>query len=161
MRYEKDAASSGRTNVGIALFVLAILLVAQTFMTKRPDVSTFDLVLLWGIGGAVILMFGGLGISLLRSGGKWQINIDKNGVRWETPNDNVDKSFNLELSVISRTETRVKRNRKGRSTRKYFLITTSGNEIRLSPNSGINLVSVITELERLEIKNVTVDKRNK
>ena len=149
MRYEKNARKAGIFNTIIGVMVLFALIALQVFFFPRPDFPLFVVILVWIIGGLVVLVFIGQGLSLLNSGGQWDIVIDNKGINWSSPNDSVDKSFDVKFSEISRLETRqrVKKSGKIRS-HNYVLILHNGSEIKLSPNSGINLTQVALELER-------------
>ena len=69
------------------------------------------------------------------------------------------------MEDLERVETRVSRVGKGRSTTRYFLLTRSGEEQRISNSSGIKLTDVVAELERLgvphELINVKKTKKAK
>lgn len=156
MKYEKSATTSGVFNIAIAVITIAGLCAMQYFFFSRPNIPMMLPVVVWAIGGIVALVFGCLGVSLVQSGGSWLITVDRNGISWASPNEKADKSFRLALSDLARVETRIRRAAKGRTKRSYFLITRSGGERKLSPNSGISLANVVAELERLGVDHQTV-----
>jgi len=158
MKFEKDAKKTGITNLiwgGTFLVGLSLL----QFLFSQHQAPLMVVAVSWIIGFFIIVIFIGQGISLVKSGGKWIVIIDKNGISWSSPNESIDKSFNIKLSELDKTETRIRRKHNSSNrTRKrdHFLVMKNGNAQKLSPNSGLNLTQVITELERLDIKNEVI-----
>jgi len=157
MNFERDARKTGMVNLLVGTIALSAAGALQFFFLSKPDVSFILAIGIWLVAGFVGLIFCWQGISLILSGGTWKIRVNEEGVSWESPNQSVDRSFNLKLSEIERVEIRVRR-RKGKTStnRRYYLMTESGLEQKLSPNSGINLVQVVTTLERLGVKSETI-----
>ena len=156
MKFERSAITSGISNIVFAMLTLAALCALQWFVFSRPDLPMMFPIMFWLVGGIVALVFGCLGVSLIRSGGSWLITIDKTGISWTNPDESIDKSFQLDLAELARVETRSRRAGKGRRSRSYFLVTRSGDERKLSPNSGINLDAAMNELERLGVEHSKV-----
>ena len=99
-KFEKDAIKAGRANLFWGVFILLVFAALQLTVFDRPDFPIYITVIIWFIGGLVSLIFSSSGISLLKSGGKWEITIDDEKVIWNSPNESVDKSFNLLLKEI-------------------------------------------------------------
>jgi len=158
MKFEKDAKKTGIINLiwgSVFLIGLSILLI----FINQHEASLLIVSVVLLIGFLIIVIFLVQGVTLIKSGGKWLIIIDDTGISWSSPNESIDKSFNIRLSGLVRTETRIRRKTNSAtrtSKRDHYLLMRNGNEQKLSPNSGINLIQVITELERLNIKNEVI-----
>jgi len=158
MIFEKDARKAGISNLLIAFIISSALVSAQIFIFSKPDMPSMIIFISWFVCGLMILVCLWQGIVLLKSGGKWLIVIDDNRVDWQSPNESVDKSFNVIFSDVSKLETRQRTKKSsGSSSKDYVLVLKNGSEIKLSPNSGINLVQVVLELEKKGLKHEFVN----
>ena len=157
MKIEKNARTTGTANVVIATIAASILVALQFFVFSKQDIPTVVIVLTWLVVGLVAGAFLNQGIRLLRAGGKWRVSVSDGRIEWVSPNEAVDRSFSLALSEIDRVETRIRRKR-GRQTanRDYVLVLTSAEDVKLSPNSGIDLRRVVKALEEQGVRHQRV-----
>ena len=161
-RFVKDAVQTGKTNLFWGAVTALAFIAMQHYVFSRADFPIAIAIIAWFIGAIIVLITFSNGISLLRSGGKWEITIDNHKIVWRSPNESVDKSFNLQLQEIDKLVLRhkiSKRPKKSGALKKadYIIVTKSGVEFELSSNSGVNLPMVFTELERKGIQVVTED----
>ena len=124
----------------IGLVLIGIALVAYYFSKDKS--------LPYLIAGCLMVFSGtwlGYKTHLLnQSKGIWQITLNSEQLDWRSPDETVDKSFTIQLSEI---ETLVVDIYDGQpdATTQYTLIT-SGNPIKLSRTSGINLEKLAQQL---------------
>jgi hypothetical protein len=150
--FEREANSVGKLNIVIGITAFAALLYAHYSIFPNVDIHILFKLVFWFIASLIGVMFTWQGISLLRSGGKWRILIDETGIRWSSPNEKVDKSFEVKLSEIAKVEIREEYKRGSETTDSdYLLILKNDTEINLSANSGICLTKVAEELERIGV----------
>jgi hypothetical protein len=152
-RFEKDAVKKGKENLFWGILFLAGLVLLQNFVLSKPDFPIFGAVVTWFIFGLGVLLTFSSAFSLLKSGGKWKIEIDNNKVSWVSPNESIDKSFNLLLNEIGSIILRhQKQASKVNNKPDYIIKTKSGIEFELSPTSGVNMQMFFAELERKGIQ---------
>ena len=150
--FEREANSVGKLNIVIGITAFAALLYAHYSIFPNVDIHILFKLVFWFIGSVIGVMFTSQGISLLRSGGKWRILIDETGISWSSPNEKVDKSFEVRLSEISKVKIREEYKKGSEATDlDYFLLLKNGTEINLSANSGICLTEVVEEFEKIGI----------
>ncbi|MGX5201833.1 hypothetical protein [Aliikangiella sp. IMCC44632] len=151
--YEKDAIKAGKTNLlWGALFLIGLVLL-QFFFLSKPEFPIFAVFVIWFIFGLGILLAFNTAISLLKSGGKWEIVIDNDKISWSSPNESIDKSFNILINEIAAIILRFrKQGSKVDYKPDYIIKTKSGVEFKLSATSGVNIQMVFTELERKGIE---------
>ena len=154
MKFTKDATKTGRINCIVGLIVITALICLQLLVFNKQDVSIAMSLVVWLVGLFVGLVFIHQGVSLLRSGGSWNIIVNEDGIDWSSPCESVDQSFKYQLSELQNTETNIiKKRGKSRVKWRYYLVTKTGEKQKLSVNSGIKLSKVIEELEKLGINN--------
>jgi hypothetical protein len=152
INFNREAKSVGKLNIVIGITAFATLIYVNHSIFPHVDIHILFKLVFWFIASLIGVMFTWQGISLLRSGGKWRIVIDEVGISWSSPNERVDKSFEVKLSEIAKVEIR-KEYKKGSETTDsdYLLKLKNGTEINLSANSGICLTEVAEELKRIGV----------
>jgi hypothetical protein len=88
-------------------------------------------------------------IRFYKSSGNRNIQVTSKEVIWQTPENIGEQSFNLKINDIAKAIKEESRNID--SFPSYFLETSNGNKISLSPNSGINLDNFCKSLEKLGV----------
>ena len=98
------------------------------------------------------------GINHLKTGGKWLIEINEQGICWATPD--MIGSFNYKLDEIDKTVIEFNRKRSGmiyNEYQTYLLVTKTGHREILYGIGGLRLKKVIAELKALGIKKQVVN----
>lgn len=89
-----------------------------------------------------------MGASLIRSGGNWTIEIKDGHIKWDSPDQSVEKSFSLALADIDKILFIVDEiEEDGREDiDDYAILEKNGNKRHLSNVSGIDLKAFIKAL---------------
>lgn len=155
MVFTKDAKKKGITNIISGVIAIIVVIVLQIFVFSKPDVPTGMIAIVWILAIIVPSLFIRSGLSLIKTGGSWEVRVDEEGISWQSPDENIDPSFHFKLSEMEGLETRFSKTAKNKKYR-YYIKLKNGSEQKLSGTSGINIIQVIIELERLGLPNETV-----
>jgi hypothetical protein len=82
-----------------------------------------------------------MGMSLIRSGGNWTIEIRDGRIDWDSPDQSVEKSFSLALADIDKVLIEIEDIEKDGSEDidGYAILEKSGNRRRLTNVSGVDV----------------------
>lgn len=88
------------------------------------------------------------GMSLIRSGGDWTIEIKDGRIEWDSPDQNVEKSFSLALADIDKVLIEIEDIEKdgNEDIDGYAILEKSGNKRRLTNISGVDIKSFVNAL---------------
>jgi len=150
--YERSAKSVGIRNLFIvtlmALFVIGST-IAYFVVENFPG---FILIIAWILGLILVAALLPDALRLIKSDGKWFVEINSTEMNWRTPDEEVDKSFSYKLKDMEATET--KKEKKTKHTMvTYTIILKSSQRHEIPQHAGINIQRVIKALEDNGIKN--------
>lgn len=89
-----------------------------------------------------------MGMSLIRAGGNWTIEIKDGRIEWASPDPSVEKSFSLAIADIDKIIIEIDDIEKDGSEdiEDYFILEKSGEKRRLTNVSGIDVKAFVDAL---------------
>lgn len=89
-----------------------------------------------------------MGMSLIRAGGNWTIEIKDGRIEWASPDQDVEKSFSLALADIDRVLIEIDEiEEDGREDiDDYFILEKNGEKRKLSNISGVDVEAFVEAL---------------
>ena len=132
-----------KQNWPFALVLIVLGLAALIYGLNKDKQFVFILAALMLCGNGAWL--GYQNWNLNSQPGKWQIQITSTHIHWLSPNEKIDRGFEIPLSEIDHILVKEYEN-KPENPKEYLLISDN-NEIRLNPISGINLAEFTNNLE--------------
>ena len=148
---------------GIVIGIAGILLIGFAMMKGKPAIFNFAGLALLAVSGYYFYQH----YLLQQQPGQWEIRIDDHAIDWRSPNEDVDKSFHIQLVDIDFID----RSAKGGTSdpgNVYHIIDKTGVDTYLNPVSGVDLDKFAEHLsgKGIEIKStgkyrVSIEQRNK
>lgn len=128
--------------IGLAIIIFALV------RDKGMVLSLIGLALI-GTGGFYLYQ----SLQLRQSGGEWRISIDQGVFDWQSPNQQVDPSFRISVADIDFID-RGARSTASDEQPRYHLVMLDDGVIRLREISGIDLTTLVHQLEQqgVEVK---------
>lgn len=98
-----------------------------------------------------------MGMSLIRSGGNWTIEIKDGRIEWDSPDQSVEKSFSLALADIDKILIEIEDIEKDGSEDidDYFILENNGEKRRITNISGVDVKAFV---EALVAEGIPVEK---
>lgn len=89
-----------------------------------------------------------MGMSLIRAGGNWTVEIKDGRIEWDSPDPNVEKSFSLALTDIDKVLIEIEDIEKDGSEDidDYFILEKGGEKRRLTNVSGVDVKAFVDAL---------------
>lgn len=89
-----------------------------------------------------------MGMSLIRSGGNWTIEIKDGRIEWDSPDQNVEKSFSLALTDIDKILIEIEDIEKDGSEDidDYVILEKNGDKRKLTNISGVDVKAFVDAL---------------
>ena len=126
---------------GAAIGAGGLLVIALAMIRDMPTVVNLAGVALLAVGGYFLYQSWQLG----HNQGTWEIRIDERGITWQSPDDNIDPSFNLSLGEINYVDKSAEKSPSDPSN-VYHVVLHDESAIKLNNTSGVDLDAFVQHL---------------
>jgi energy-coupling factor transporter transmembrane protein EcfT len=158
--YQKSLENARTKHLLFLVFIYVVFFCIEAYLIvagkeANSSFQLFSIVRVWlgwilfGITIITLPFFAFQLVRFYKSSGSWNIQITGQEVIWQSPENIGEQTFKLKISDIAKAIKEESRNIDSFSS--YFLETSNGNKINLSPNSGINLENFCKSLEKLGV----------
>ncbi|MBX2869131.1 MAG: hypothetical protein KTR18_10675 [Acidiferrobacterales bacterium] len=148
---------------GAVLLGASALLAGYTISKGKPAVYWGGVLVIAAIGVFYLYQWSQLKTNM----GEWIIRADDNGISWRSPDESIDRSFNVSYTNIEYIDRSAMLNPSDHR-RVYHLILRDGDPVKLNAISGVDLEALVATVANagIEIRETNdyylpVEERNK